>query len=244
MHSYYNKKYIDNSFNNVFYNKCEVLLIQLTAEDIENYKLSLIKNMDTPKKDDTALKQVKTCKTNITSKDDKKSKVIKTSKKSGTSIDGEPTKKKRKLDTNGNDVLKLILSREGKTNNFKSQFKSTLKYNNEIASTNAEEIPMLIDCDEFTESVKNLKPKIWVIDPKKMMDKKNYIRWMKMISSDNKSKHSTNHLKKLAVGKPLQPKPSSNSIKVNGIKHPINVKNHVRGKLTEIENLCKKYQYL
>ncbi|XP_029344674.1 uncharacterized protein LOC100570702 [Acyrthosiphon pisum] len=208
MPSYYTKKYIDSLFNNVFYNKCEVLLIKLTSEDIANYKLSLIKNMDTLKEDDNASKQDKKCKTNITSKDEKKSTVVKTSKNSNTSIDSEPPKKKQKLDTNGVDVLKFKLSRERKTHKFNSQFKSALKSNKEnIASTNAKEIPMLIDCDEFTESAnssdKNLKPRIWVIDPKKMMDKNNYIRWMKMISPDNKSKHPTNRLKKLAVAKPL-----------------------------------------
>ncbi|XP_060870647.1 uncharacterized protein LOC132945048 [Metopolophium dirhodum] len=227
MHTYYTKKCIDNLFNNVFYNTCEVSLIQLTAEDIANYKLSLIKTCKT-----RHVKQDKTCKTNITSKDDKNSKVVTTSNYSNTSIDGEPAKKKQKLDTNGIDVLKLVLSREGQTHKFKSQFKSAFKSNKEIASTIAEEIPMLIDCDEFTESenssAKNLKPRIWVIDPKKMMDTNNYIRWMKMISPDNKSKHPTDHLKKLADAKPIHPKPSSNSTKVNGIKHPKNVKNHVR----------------
>jgi len=108
---------------------------------------SLIKNKDTPKEDDNnALKQDKTCETNRTSKDDKKSKVVKTSENSNTSIDDEPAKKKQKLDTNGIDVLKLVLSREGET--------------------------------------------------------------------------------------------------VNGIQHPINVKNHIKGNLTEIENLYEKYQYL
>jgi len=35
----YTKKYIDNLFNNVFNNKCEVSMIKLSAEDIANYKL-------------------------------------------------------------------------------------------------------------------------------------------------------------------------------------------------------------
>ncbi|XP_003246470.1 uncharacterized protein LOC100574764 [Acyrthosiphon pisum] len=245
MHTY-TKKYIDNLFNNAVFNTCEVSVLKLTAEDIANYKLSLIKNKDTPKEDDNALKQDKTCKTNITSKDDKKSKVVKTSKNSNTSIDGEPAKKKQKLDTNGIDVLKMVLSREGETHKFKSQFKSALKTNKEIISTNAE-VPMVIDCDEITESsnssANNLKPRIWVIDPRKMMDENNFIKWMKMIRPDNKSKHSTNGLKKLVVAKPSTsgPKPSSNSTKVNGIKHTLNGKNHEKGALIEIENVYKKY---
>jgi len=208
---------------------------------------SLIKNKDTTKEDDNALKQDKKCKTNITSKDDKKSKVVKTSKNSNTSIDGEPAKKKQKLDTNGIDVLKLVLSREGETHKFKSQFKSALKSNKEIASNNAEEVPIIIDCDEITESsnssAKNLKPRIWVIDPKEMMDENNFIKWMKIVCPDNKSKHSTNGLKKLEVAKPSTngPKLSSNSSKVNGIKHTSNGKNHEKGALIEIENVYKKY---
>ncbi|XP_060877923.1 uncharacterized protein LOC132950461 isoform X2 [Metopolophium dirhodum] len=246
MHTY-TKKYIDNLFNNAVFNKCEVSVLKLTAEDIENYKLSLIKNKDPPKEDDNVLKQDKICKTNITSKVDKKSKVTKTSKNSNTSIDSEPAKKKQKLDTNGIDVLKLVLSREGETHKFKSQFKSALKSNKEIASTNAEEVPMVIDCNEFTESsnssAKNLNPRIWVIDPREMMDENNYIKWMNMILPDNKSKHSTNGQNKLVAAKPSTsgPKPSSNGTKVNGIKHTLNGKNHEKGALTEIENVYKQY---
>ncbi|XP_016656958.1 uncharacterized protein LOC115032989 [Acyrthosiphon pisum] len=114
----YTKMYIDKLFNKALYNKWEVPLIKLTAEDLENYKLRLIKNKDTPKEDDNnALKQDKTCKINIISKEDKKSKVVKTSENSNTSIDDEPANKKQKLDTNGIDVLKLVLSREGETVN-------------------------------------------------------------------------------------------------------------------------------
>ncbi|KAL4143659.1 hypothetical protein QTP88_005969 [Uroleucon formosanum] len=247
MHTY-TKKYIDNLFNNAVYKKCEVSVIKLTAEDIENYKLGINKNKDTPKEVDNALKQDKTCKTDLkTSKNDKKSKVVKTSKNSNTSIDDEPAKKKKKLDTNGIDVLKLVLSREGETHKFKSQFKSALKSNKEMASTSTEEVPMVIDCDEVTESenssTKNLKPRIWVIDVKKMMDEDNLLRWKEMILPDNKFKHPTNGLKKIVVAKPSTngPKPSSNSTKVNGIKQPLNCKNQVKGNLIEIENLYKKY---
>ncbi|CAI6366245.1 unnamed protein product [Macrosiphum euphorbiae] len=121
---------IDNLFIKAIYSKWEVPMVKLTAEDIANYKLSLIKNKDTPKEEDNnALKQDETCKTNTTSKDDKKSKVVKTSENSNTSVDDEPVKKKQKLNKNETDVLKLVLSRESETVN---GIKHPINVNNHI----------------------------------------------------------------------------------------------------------------
>ncbi|XP_016661291.1 uncharacterized protein LOC100574406 [Acyrthosiphon pisum] len=301
----YLKKEIDSLFHKPFYDKCYVSLTEFTAEEIANYKLSLIKNKDkTPEevdhisKNNNTLKDNKTSKSDKRSKDDKKSKDVKTSRddkkskdvktsrddkkskdvktsrddkkskdvktpkddkttKENTSIDDEPAKKKQKLDTNGIDVLKFVLSREGETHKFKSQFKSSLKLNKEIASTStAEEVPIVVDCQEpividceesttsANSSATNVKQKLWVKDLKKMMDADNYIKWLKIINYKNKPNHPTNGMKKLAVAKlPISGtirKPLS-GLKVADLKHDVYVKKYKKEHLVKIERLYKKY---
>jgi len=150
------------------------------------------------------------------------------------------------LDTNGLDVLKLVLSREGETDKFKSQFKSSLKPNKEIVSTSNEDVQMEIDSEispDLTNSAaNNLYGKIQLIDPKKMMSEDMYKRFLCMFA-DLKSK-PTNGVKKSANSVKLSsngPKVSLHSTKVNGVKLPFNGKNNIKGNLTVIEKLYKKY---
>jgi len=65
-------------------------------------------------------------------------------------------KEKQKVDTTGIDVLKLVLSREGETDKFKSQLKSSLKPNKKIASTSTNEIPKEIDSEKSAKSSNDL----------------------------------------------------------------------------------------
>ncbi|CAI6359648.1 unnamed protein product [Macrosiphum euphorbiae] len=208
------------------------------------------KNFKTPKDVKTS-KGFKTPEDVKTSKDVKSSKVDKTYK-DNTSIDDEPAKKKQKLDTNGIDVLKLVLSREGETHKFKSKFKSSLRPKKEIASTStAEEVPIVIDCEESVldcvsanSSATNVKQRVWVKDVKKMMDVDNYMRWQEMINYKNKPNHPTNGTKKLAVAKlPISgPISGSTSLpKLTVLKHAVNGKKYVKGHLVKIEKLYIKY---
>lgn len=60
------------------------------------------------------------------------------------------------MDTTGIDVLKLVLSREGETDKFKSQLKSSLKPNKKIASTSTNEISKEIDSEKSAKSSNDL----------------------------------------------------------------------------------------
>jgi len=165
------------------------------------------------------------------------------------SIDDEPAEKKQNSSTNGIDVFKSVLSRETETRTFESQLNSSLKPIKEIASTSIEKLPTGIDCDESTKSenfsAKNVRPRINVIDARKMMEKDKYINWMNSLykSLAIKPKRITNGKTNLAVTKPSTSKlnTSSHSTKVNKLKYPLNTKNHVREDLFEIEKIFKKY---
>lgn len=252
-----------------FFKTCVIPCEKLSTEDIENYKLSLIKNKDNTSEEDTSKndkickddtistnenkckdkttsKSDKTPKEDKISKDDKMFKEIKTSKDKNSSTDDEPAKKKQKMNTNRIDVLKLVLSREGETDKFKSQFKSSLKPNKEIVSARIEDVPMEIDCDASTESANSsaisVRQRIFVIDPRKMMNDDKYLLYVNVFA-DNLFKHQTNGMKKSAIPVKLStngPKPSQ-STKINGVKLPLNNKNNVKGNLIEIEKLYKKY---
>ncbi|XP_060872577.1 uncharacterized protein LOC132946544 isoform X2 [Metopolophium dirhodum] len=242
------KKYIDNLFKNAIYGNP---FIQLTAEDVQNCKLSLNKNQhNTPKEDCNKLKEndnfYKDDKTFIddkTTKDITMTKADITYKNNYASIKDEPANKKQKLETNGIDVLKLELSRESETLKFKSQFKSSLKTNKEIATTSAEEVSMEESIESEKSSEKNVKSMIRVIDPRKMMDEKAYKMWMKNYHFGIKPKHLRTDINNLSVAKlsTTRFQRSLHSNKVNGVKHPLNSKNHVRGNLIEIEKLYIKY---
>jgi len=95
---------------------------------------------------------------------------VNTSKNNNISIDEEPVKKKQKLDTNGIDISNLEF-REGGTQ-FKSKAKSSLRPNNEIASTSTEEVVPIIDCatESANSSNGNARPKIWAKNISKMID--------------------------------------------------------------------------
>lgn len=191
---------------------------------------SLIKNQyNTAKEDCNTLKKYDI---NYEDIDDKKSKDVIMTKADKTynnnnSSEDEPASKKQKLETNGIDVLKLAISRESETLTFKSQFKSSLKPNNEIAINSTEEVPMEESIKSKKSSAKNVKSIITVIDPRKMMDEDQYKMWMKKLSV---SKLST-----------FGSKPTLHNNKVNGVKYPLNDENHVRGNLVEIEKLYVKY---
>lgn len=163
------------------------------------------------------------------------------------SIHDKPAEKKHKLDTNGIDFLKSVLSRESETHTFESQFNSSIPVK-EIGSTVIEEVPTVINCDESTKSTnsstKNVKSMINVINVRKMMEEDKYIRWMKCLYLDiNQTEHLTNGNTNLAVAQPSTDKFNNSlySTKLNGVKYPLNAKNHVRGNLIEIEKLYKKY---
>ncbi|XP_060858973.1 uncharacterized protein LOC132936291 [Metopolophium dirhodum] len=216
MHTY-TKNYIDNLIKKSIFAEFEVPLIKLTEEDIENFKLSLIKNKDNIPKEG--------------------------------GIDDEPAEIKQKLDTNGINVFKSVLSRESETRTFESQLNSSLKPIKEIASTSIEEVPTIIDCDESTKSenssAKNVWPIINLIDARKMMEKDKYINWMNTLNTslDIRPKRRTNGKTNLAVAKPSTSKlnTSSHSTKVNELKNPLNDKNNVGEDLFEIEKIFKKY---
>ncbi|XP_003242888.1 uncharacterized protein LOC100576056 [Acyrthosiphon pisum] len=212
MHTY-TKKYVDGLMKKSMFTEVEVSLMKLTKEDIENFKLSLIKKKDNIPKEEV--------------------------------INDEPAEKKQKLNRNGIDVFKSVLSRESETHKFESQLNSSLKPIKKTAFTNMEEVPTVIDCDESTKSgnssAKNVWPRINVIDVRKMMEKDKYINWMNTLGI--KPKLIKNGNTNLVVAKPSTSKinPSSHSTKVNGLKYPLNDENNVGGNLIEIEKILKKY---
>jgi len=72
------------------------------------------------------------------------------------SIEDGPDDKKQKLDKNGIINFKLASPIESEADRFKSQIKSSLKPNEEIASTSTQEIFMLNNCDESKPSLPNI----------------------------------------------------------------------------------------
>ncbi|KAL4088745.1 hypothetical protein QTP88_023829 [Uroleucon formosanum] len=145
--------------------------------------------------------------------------------KNNISIDETPVKKKQKLDTSGIDILKLEF-REGETQ-FKSKVESSSKPNKEIASIRTEEISMIIDCASESEnsSAETMRPKINVLDPRKMIRDDEYKPLTKELPEPSKMENKT-YL-------------SSNI--VNGARPPLNGKNHVKLNLIKIEKIHKEY---
>jgi len=164
-------------------------------------------------------------------------KADKTYNKNNSSIVDEPAKKKQKVDKNRIDVLKLVICRVGKTEKFKSQFKSPLKTNKEIDTTSTEEVSMEESIESEKSSEKNVKSMIRIIDPKKMMDEDAYKMWMKNYPFCILSKHLRTNIKKLSVAK-LSTTRSQPSLHSN---NTLNAENLVRGNLIKIEKLYKKY---
>ncbi|XP_015372618.1 PREDICTED: enolase-phosphatase E1-like, partial [Diuraphis noxia] len=90
------KKFIDNMYTDVFYNKpCKVPLVKLTAEDIQNTKLDVLKN---------EFKGNKRSKADIKYQDN------------NTSAEVVSSNKRLKLCEDKIDDIKLILSKEGEVN--------------------------------------------------------------------------------------------------------------------------------
>ncbi|CAI6376358.1 unnamed protein product [Macrosiphum euphorbiae] len=241
------KKYIDNLCKNAIYGNP---FIQLTAEDVQNCKLSFIKNKhNTPKEDfnklkedyNTYYKDFKTSLDDKTPKDVTMTKADKTYNKNNSSMDDEPAEKIQKVDTNRIDVLKLVIYRDGKTKKFKSQFKSSLKTNNENVTTSTEEVSMEESIESEKSSEKNVRSMIRVVDLRKIMDEDNYKIWMKNVGIE--PKHLRTDIKKLTAAKlsTTRYQPFLHNYKVNGVKHTLNGENLVRRNLIEIKKLYKKY---
>ncbi|XP_003246246.1 uncharacterized protein LOC100568840 [Acyrthosiphon pisum] len=240
------KKYIDNLFKNAIYKNP---FIQLTAEDVQNCKLSLNKNQHNTlkedcnklKENDNFYKDVKTSIDDKMTKDETTTKADITYNNNYSSIEDEPANKKQKVDTNRIDVLELVISRDGNTKQFKPQFKSPLKTNNEIATTSAEEVSLEESIESEKSLEKSVKSMIRIIDPRKMMDEDNYKMWIK--NTGIEPKHLRTDIKKLSVAKlsTVRSQPSFHSNKANGVKHTLNGENLVRGNLIKIEKLYIKY---
>ncbi|KAL5238286.1 hypothetical protein ACI65C_005696 [Semiaphis heraclei] len=187
---------------------------KMTSEDIENYKLSLIQNKNnTLNEDSIILKDVKTPKDVKTSEGDK------------TSIDDGPAEKKQKLNTNEIDVLKLVLSRDDETHNFRSQYKSSLKPESEVKQE-----PIASTSTEYSAQ------SIWVADYAQLMTDANYKKWLQMYKKQKNYNEVTNGTNNLEDDKPSTSEPNS-----NGVARSFNGKCNKNGQLIKYENLYQKY---
>jgi len=133
------------------------------------------------------------------------------------------------LDTNGTDILKSEFSEE-ETHQFKSKVKSSLKPNKDIDSASTKKVPKVIDCAESTKSpnssTQNVKPMIRVVDLTKIMNEDGYKPCLK---------YEVPELSTSVIEESLH------SYKVNGVKKPLNGKNHSKWNLIEIEKLHNEY---
>ncbi|XP_027843371.1 uncharacterized protein LOC114124329 isoform X3 [Aphis gossypii] len=251
MHTF-TKHYIDNILFKALECSSYVSIETLSDDEIKNYnsrkklKDNNVSEDNDVSKDNTISKDNTTSKDDTTPKDNTISKDNIISKEDSTSKSEEPPKKKQKLDTTGVDVLKLVLSREGETDKFKSQFKSSLKSNKKIASTSTNETPKENDSDKSAESSNssaNTVSRIRVVDPKNIMEDDKYSLFLK-IFSDLKFKNPPNTVKKSVssfkassiLAKDIQmirettANMASNKVKAQG-----------RGNLIGIEKVYRKY---
>ncbi|XP_016661575.1 uncharacterized protein LOC100574457 [Acyrthosiphon pisum] len=136
----FSKKNIDDTFKQLFYDKC---VVNLTREVIENKKLSL---ENTTKEDGN------------------------TSKQNNISIDEEPVKKKQKLDTNGIDILKLEFREGETQFKSKVKSSLRPNNEISSANTKEVPTVIDCATESATSSAENVRPKIWVKDFKKMVD--------------------------------------------------------------------------
>lgn len=135
--------------------------------------------------------------------------------------------KKAKLDEKGPGVLKLVLSREGETDKFKSKFISSPSFVNDNASTSSAEKTNAEDITKLTKSKNSLIGKIKVRDPRTMIDEVNMGRFNSLFLEKKLPKAQRTGIKKFVI--PSNYSPNMYIAKRGNLS------------LTEIEDLYKKY---
>jgi len=155
----------------------------------------------------------------------------------------------RQIENNKSDILKLVLSREGETDTFKSKFKSTPCNTNEKMSTSVvtEPQPMEITYEEFPESTKessktteessdhpnkNLTEKIRLVNFKELVDEKYHYLYITNFLGLNPGP-SVNGIKNIAT-------PNNVSIDTTSMLSTGQVDNRNLS-LLGVENLYNKY---